>query len=287
MKIAMCIVPEKLVTTPINPDLVTPAELVQLDDSGIEALPIFQCYKRSKYLSVKHSSYFHTYEHLLASYRGKVFTFVEVGVSNGGSLLMWRDYFGPQARIIGIEYNPDGKRFEADGFEIHIGNQADPDFWTKFFESVGDVDVILDDGGHTNDQQIITAHHCLPHIRDGGMLIVEDAHTSYYRDFGNPSRFSFMNYAKHIVDAINTRSPKVKASDNALNKIVQFMGFYESIVTFHVNRRACITSMQTTNEGQTFKVKDFRRHGTIKPLRILRRYAALLGFDPLKLKRYF
>lgn len=81
---------------------------------------------------------------------------------------MWRDYFGASARIIGIDLNPISKKWEKDGFEIYIGNQSDPLFWREIFEKIGDVDIVLDDGGHTYEQQIITAHECIPNIRDGG-----------------------------------------------------------------------------------------------------------------------
>ena len=63
----------------------------------------------------------------------KKITFVEVGVFGGGSLFMWINFFGKQARIIGIELNPEAKKWEKDGFEIFIGDQSDPDFWTDFW----------------------------------------------------------------------------------------------------------------------------------------------------------
>jgi hypothetical protein len=53
---------------------------------------------------------------LFERYRGKSITFVEIGVFSGGSLFMWRDYFGPQARIIGVEFNPDAVRWREHGF---------------------------------------------------------------------------------------------------------------------------------------------------------------------------
>ena len=268
-------------------DLATTEQLEAMDHSGIKNLPIYQCYKRSPYLSVKHSSYFYTYERLLSSYRGKKFTFVEIGVSNGGSLLMWREYFGPDARIIGIDFNPEAKRFEADGFEIHIGSQASPEFWQSFFASVGNVDIILDDGGHTNEQQIITCQQCIPHINDGGMLIVEDTHASYLKSFGNPSPYSFTNYAKTMVDAVNSRFPSVNASGHAHGSCIHSIRFFESIVCFDIARRQCITSIQTTNNGQTFKMKDYRRHGTPKLVRYIRRQASRIGLDAFGLKRYF
>lgn len=113
---------------------------------------IYHSYRKSKYLSIRHSSYFQTYEALLAKYRDRQFTFAEVGVYNGGSLFMWQDYLGPPARIIGIDLNPGAKRWEGNGIDIFIGNQADPEFRKSFFSAVGNVDVVLDDGGHTNEQ---------------------------------------------------------------------------------------------------------------------------------------
>ena len=98
----------------------------------LQDLEIYKSYLASPYLSLKHSAYFQVYEELLSQYRNKKITFVEVGVLNGGSLFMWRDFFGPEARIIGVDFNPLAKRWEADGFEIFIGSQSSPDFWRDF-----------------------------------------------------------------------------------------------------------------------------------------------------------
>ena len=71
---------------------------------------------------------------------------------------MWRKFFGDQARIIGIELNPVAKRFEKDGFEIHIGNQSDENFWKDFFQKVGEVDIVLDDGHSVDVHQRYGSH---------------------------------------------------------------------------------------------------------------------------------
>ena len=112
-------------------------------------------FNQSEYYALKYKNYFPIYEKLFSKFKGKKITFIEIGVLSGGSLFMWRKFFGDQARIIGIELNPAAKRFEKDGFEIHIGNQSDENFWKDFFQKVGEVDIILDDGGHTNFQQIL------------------------------------------------------------------------------------------------------------------------------------
>jgi hypothetical protein len=226
-------------------------------------LEIYKSYLRSPFLSLKHSAYFQVYEELLSPYRNKKITFVEVGVLNGGSLFMWRDFFGPEVRIIGIDFNPLAKRWEEDGFEIYIGSQSDPEFWKIFFNTVGSIDVLLDDGGHTNEQQIVTTHQSIPFIKDGGLLLVEDVHTSYFGDFDNPSRYSFINYAKLFIDGINARFPGVNVAQKIFRDSVYSVRFYDSIVGFCIDRRKCFTSSWTSNEGKTMEAEDFRHHDSM------------------------
>ena len=218
---------------------------------------ISEHFHNSPYLSKKHSSYFPAYDALLQSYRGKPITFVEIGVLNGGSLFMWRSFFGPEARIIGIDLNPGAKRWEEDGFEIHIGSQSDEAFWQKTLAEIGPIDVLLDDGGHTFRQQIITCEQVMPSIKDGGLLIIEDMHSSYMSEFGGPSSRSFVSYAKNIVDGINYRSGKLKTT--TYQDAIFYVSFFESIVAFHINRAVSAEkSVPVENEGEILAAVDFR-----------------------------
>ncbi len=217
-----------------------------------------EIYDNTPYLSLKHTSYFHVYETLLSRFVGQQFTFVEIGVLNGGSLAMWRRYFGPQARIVGIDMNPAALRWQDAGFEIFIGDQADPAFWDGLRNLLGPVDVLLDDGGHTNVQQITTVGHALPLVRDGGLVIVEDVHCSYFTEFGNPSGDSFISFAKRLVDQVNARYPHLPRSSPDWSGTVASIRFFESIVAFDVDRRLCFTSAPTSNRGESVQAKDFR-----------------------------
>lgn len=219
---------------------------------------LFEIYKNTPYLSIKHDSYFPVYEEIFKKYVGNKITFVEVGVLNGGSLFMWRKYFGEQATIIGIDLNPAAKKWEAEGFPIYIGSQSDPKFWEDFFKSVGKVDIVLDDGGHSNHQQILTADKCIPQINSGGMLVVEDVHTSYMSEFGNPSKYSFISFSKRLIDSVNSRFPAVKVVKNNYGKRVYSIAFYESIVCFHINESKCVDSTPTTNNGVSANATDSR-----------------------------
>lgn len=206
----------------------------------------YAAYLKSPKRSIKHSTYFAAYDDLLSKYRGRPITFVEVGVLGGGSLFMWREFFGPAARIIGIDINPAARKWEKDGFEIFIGSQSDPAFWQDFATKVGPVDVLLDDGGHTYDQQIITFESMIGNIRDGGLLIVEDTHTSYMSGFG-PRRYSFMRFVARQVDRMNGRFSAFDGPD--AERRFWSVRIYESIVAFVINREASYLRSEATDNG--------------------------------------
>lgn len=215
----------------------------------------YAAYRKSPRRSIKHSTYFETYDGLFARYRGQPITFVEVGVLGGGSLFMWREFFGEQARIIGIDLNPQAKKWEQDGFEIFIGSQSDQSFWSDLVAKVGPIDVLLDDGGHTFEQQIVTVEAVLANIKDGGMVVVEDTHTSYQSGFG-PRRYSFMAYVSHLADRLTHRFHELGGRGEERVWSIQI---FESIVAFHVNRVASQRiSEQTDNGGADDQAADHR-----------------------------
>ena len=175
-------------------------------------------------------------------------------------MFIWRNYFGPQARIIGVEFNPLAKYWEQDGFEIHIGSQSDPIFWQNFFKQIGDVDIVLDDGGHTYEQQIVTAHECIPYIKNGGLLIVEDTHTSYFKSIGYPTKYSFIEWINTLINKINDRFPAANVYNLPYKSSVFSISIFESIVSFKINRKQCFESAPTVNIGASNNTQYFRYH---------------------------
>ena len=83
------------------------------------------------------------YDHILFPMRDEEIRILEIGVADGGSLLMWQDYF-PKATIDGIDIK-NKKKFENDRVKTHIGDQADRGALSKVIEAAGsDFDFILD-----------------------------------------------------------------------------------------------------------------------------------------------
>ena len=217
---------------------------------------LIDCFYGSPARCIKHSSYFAVYEHLLEPLRNTRVTFVEIGVLDGGSLHMWREYLGPEARIIGIDINPNAKKLESAGFEIYIGSQSDETFWTEFKSHVNSIDVLLDDGGHTYEQQILTVESVSDVMNDSSMLIIEDTHTSYMPGFGN-RKYSLLEYTKTKLDAINQRCANLtlKTSETRFWSIEVF----ESIVVFKFNKKAIeLDSREVHNDKKSDGAIDER-----------------------------
>ena len=219
-------------------------------------LPIYRSFSKSPYKSIKHSSYFDVYEKLFHRYRDKPVVFVEIGVLNGGSLFMWRDYFGKQAQIIGIDLNPEARRWQEHGFDIFIGDQANPSFWQQIITKYPQIDVILDDGGHTYEQQIMTTELLKPHIKDGGLIVIEDTHTSYQNGFGFKS-VSFLKYVQKKIDQLHYRLKSLNKEVN--EKDIWNIQSFESFVVFEIDREKIKSkTIEVTNQGKTIQAHDFR-----------------------------
>ena len=222
-------------------------------------LKLFQIYKNLKRESLKCDTYFQVYEEMFNKYVGKKMTFVEVGVLQGGSLFMWREYFGKDARIIGIDLHPNAKELEKHGFEIYIGSQSDKNFWRNFYTKVGKIDILLDDGGHVNDQQIVTLSESVNNINDDGIIMTEDVHTSYFKKFGNPSKYSYINYSKYLIDVVNSRFPETEIKKNNFRNKIYSISFYESIVAIKINSKKSIQpNILRNSETKTIEVSDLR-----------------------------
>ena len=187
--------------------------------------------------------YFDIYEENFSKYRNKKITILEIGVFRGGSLSMWQKYFGPQAKIIGIDINPECIEFERENIKIYIGDQTNEDFLHSVLIDNDKPNIIIDDGGHTSNQQISSFNFLYKELKYGGTYLVEDTHTSYDLRFQDRSdRLTFIEYAKYLSDEINDwyrvndyRTYKKKIDEVNVSfwaKNIHKISFYNGIVVF-------------------------------------------------------
>lgn len=131
--------------------------------------------------------YFDMYEKHFSRFRGKDINILEIGIQNGGSSKMWKYYFTnefPNAKvnIYGIDIDPKCKEFEEDGIKIFIGSQEDRSFLQNVKKQIPKLDILIDDGGHTMGQQIVTFEEMYNHIKHDGLYWCEDVGTSYWQE---------------------------------------------------------------------------------------------------------
>lgn len=154
-------------------------------------------------------SYIDIYDKYMKDRRNTVKKFLEIGVRDGQSVKMWKDYF-PNAIIYGIDIDPSCKKYEDDRIKIMIGDQNDDSFLKKIKKEVGEIDILLDDGSHINDHQIKTFNYLYPLVSKNGLFIIEDLANSY-EEWGNNSRnlreiWPGMKYNKNGDELKNYRS---------------------------------------------------------------------------------
>jgi len=182
----------------------------------------------------KWQHYFEIYDRHFSRFRGTDVHVLEFGVSQGGSLQMWKEYFGPQARIYGVDINPHCKSLEEDRIEVLIGDQEDRGFLRSLRGAVPRVDILIDDGGHTMRQQIATYEELFSHVAPTGVYLCEDVHTSYWPAWegGFRRRGTFIEYSKNFIDQLNAwHSVQTRRLDvTEFTRSVHSLHYYDSIV---------------------------------------------------------
>ncbi|WP_432288720.1 class I SAM-dependent methyltransferase (plasmid) [Aminobacter sp. BA135] len=183
--------------------------------------------------------YFDIYERHFQRFRGQNAVVLEIGVGSGGSLQMWRDYFGPRTTIIGLDIDPQCKQHEAEGIEIIIGSQADTAILDEIMRRHPKIDIALDDGSHVMSDMIATFEHLYPRIDVNGLYLVEDLHTCYWEEYGGGLRRqgSFIELIKERIDDINAMHARGVIPVSEFTRSTDSMTIYDSVVVFEKRRQ--------------------------------------------------
>jgi hypothetical protein len=177
--------------------------------TGLESLAVSQ----DRNAFVKWWHYFEIYENLLGSHakqsRESTLTqplkILEIGVWKGGSLQLWRSYFGEEAIIYGIDIDESAGNQGVTDAQIRIGSQSDATFLKSVVSEMGGLDIVIDDGSHLSNDVINTLNVLFPLLSVGGIYIIEDLHTSYWPKFGGGLRrkTSSIEILKSVIDTLN------------------------------------------------------------------------------------
>lgn len=215
-------------------------EYVNISHKEILKNPLFSILKDSNfsYDTDKRLQYLEIYDRYFSKFRGTDVVFLEIGVYHGGSVQLWKEYFGEKSKIIGIDINEDCLKFKDEQIEIEIGSQESIYFWDYIKEKYPRIDIILDDGGHTMKQQITTLEQMFPHLSVNGIYMCEDIFTSYWTLWGGDwgKKATFIEYLKELIDHVQTKfAPDTKWAsvesfyNKSLANNIKSICFYQGI----------------------------------------------------------
>jgi hypothetical protein len=186
----------------------------------------------------KWKHYFPAYERHFNRYIDRPLTFIEIGCGNGGSLQMWKRYFGPGAQIVGIDIRPECAAFQEDQIAIRIADQSDEALLARVIDEFGTPDIVLDDGSHIMSHVTASFRYLYPRTAHNGVYMVEDLHTAYWDEYGGGLRRagSFIELCKVLVDELNADWCRDQLASTDFTRTTQSMHFYDSIAAFEKGR---------------------------------------------------
>jgi tRNA (mo5U34)-methyltransferase len=157
------------------------------------------CYNTDK---IAHS-YLDVYDPIFAPWVNKEIKLLEIGVREGGSLQLWRDYF-QLGIIIGIDIKLPEQFVPGERIQIFEGSQSDKQFLSEVANKVAPeaFDIIIDDASHIGTLTKTAFWHLFDnHLKPGGLYAIEDWGTGYLEDFPDGKR----------LDAVNPPVPTVQS----------------------------------------------------------------------------
>eukprot|EP00930_Biecheleria_cincta_P100695 TRINITY_DN92307_c0_g1_i1.p1 TRINITY_DN92307_c0_g1~~TRINITY_DN92307_c0_g1_i1.p1 ORF type:complete len:395 (+),score=73.27 TRINITY_DN92307_c0_g1_i1:139-1323(+) len=206
---------------------------------------------RSGLHASKIPNYFDVYHRHLQRFRGRPVHMLEIGVASGGSLEMWKAYFGPNLTITGVDCCPwpgMKNRLRDAISSVQIGDQEDPAFWQQLLATIPAPDIVLDDGGHIGRQQVASFKSIWQQLAPGGVYIVEDLYHAYLDD-NNKGRRMWMELLQGLLNDMQTG----QTDDPDLQ------GLVSSIQSINVYRHISLLEKYSLGQGKHGLAQDWAK----------------------------
>ena len=177
------------------------------------------------------------YNFYLSSLRYNNFNLLEIGIAQGKSIKMWKEYF-KNSKIYGIEINNSVINKElVKGCDIFIGNQTDKKFLKEIAGKIQNgLDIIIDDGAQNTLDRIITFNYLFKKLNPGGIYVIENLQTYYQKKFNNKYSKSLVEYLKNKIDELNFNGKFKCNSFKRVSKKSTILNNYEKYIlgiSFH------------------------------------------------------
>jgi hypothetical protein len=178
--------------------------------------------------------YLPIYDRYLNRYKNKDVKVLEIGVSGGGSLKMWREYFGKSAKIYGVDVNPYCITLNGIHGQVRIGNSNDPLFLKSVLDEMGGIDIVIDDGSHQMEHVRNSLFFLFPRLNSGGTYIIEDLHCAFKKKYGGGyfAKSNFFKLVSKIIYDLHHWYHSHNLHFSGLSEYVSAIHIHDSVVVF-------------------------------------------------------
>jgi len=223
---------------------------IQNYESENKMASLIDLYNTVEKPSIKWDSYFDAFDLHLSKYVGTNPNVLEIGIAGGGSLEFWSKFF-KNGEIYGIDADEKvlSYKYKEPNVHVALGDQSDGEFWDWYLKDKPKFDVIVDDGSHVNDHQILTLLKLFPHLKEGGTFIIEDTHTSYWHQWGGgfKKENTCIEFTKNLIDFMHRQHIDQSAPQRLVEIFsnLKSMTFYNSMIVMvkdHVKDMKPITN---------------------------------------------
>lgn len=185
--------------------------------------------------------YLEAYHHHFQRFVNREVHVLEIGVYSGGSLSLWREYFGPNCHVYGVDIE-DCTQFSKEKTKIFVGDQADPKVWETIRKEVPKIDIIIDDGGHQSHQIIASLKEGLPLLSPGGIYAIEDMQGTYnegaqYFLQGLVSQLNAFNINPEYFETTPDEATRIQIWPQGLQRWIQSINFYPLLCIIEKNAK--------------------------------------------------
>ena len=211
---------------------------------------------------ISHHGYHRFYPKFLNHLREKEGSLLEIGINMMCSLKLWLDYF-PNFNIYGIDIDLSYKHDRGEVFKCDQSNLNDVISILKDINFL----FIIDDGSHVPEHQLSCFNYLFDEkLLDGGVYIIEDIETSYWKtgdiygyktDYGYQNKKSCIEIFKNILDSINNEFLS-NDDKNILDNLTNISSSTRSKISTITFGHNCIIITKKTKEDYLYDNREYR-----------------------------
>ncbi len=176
---------------------------------------------------------------------------LEIGIWKGGSIKLWEKYFS-NANLHFIDISFEMLKYQPQRSSLYLADQSNVKELHDVMKQIGNpMDIIIDDGGHTMKQQITSFATLWPYLRSGGIYVIEDLHTSYWKDFydgggsiekpfaGNGTTMQFLKDLLDDLNYIGARTMRATSNQDLTSIRDELSSYKTEILGMHFYDSLC------------------------------------------------